>query len=87
MLKWYDQTNSNNNLCINNYPPHIRQWAHQNVICNQIKEKLYNTELQSSQVLDSTYEMNYNMDCKENSKLEMEYIFAGNPVFLILTSS
>ena len=37
-----DHPNNNNNRCINNYKGDIRQWAHQNIICNQIKEKKLN---------------------------------------------
>ena len=42
MLNCTDHPNNNNNRCINNYQGDIRQWAHQNIICNQIKEKTVN---------------------------------------------
>ena len=40
-----DHPNNNNNRCINNYRGSVRQWAHQNIICNQIKEKIFQVKI------------------------------------------
>ena len=47
-VKCSDHLNNNNNRCINNYQGDIRQWAHQNIICNQIiqKKNIFNAQTQ-----------------------------------------